>query len=284
MATSRKPIDDTSITWAELQERIKSHYPSMSKRLQQVAAYILDNPKMVAFETIAVLSEKIQVPPSTLIRLASALGFSGFNELKNIVKDDFLEQTTDYSNRIRLLRDEHSWHSGELLSRFTKANRNALLHLEESTSEDDLNRAAEMMHKAKHIFLLGNGRAHTVATYLHYALNHVDKKVFLISGAGGMYREQISNVDRGDLLIAISYTPYSSNTCQLAAEVATRGVSVLAITDSPVSPLATTSQLSFVVHEARVDAFRSLSASLLIAQVLAIALADYETAGGPGKT
>ncbi|MGL6161085.1 MurR/RpiR family transcriptional regulator [Microbulbifer sp.] len=274
MTTEQESPDTEGVKWLELQERIKSSYPSMSRRLQEVAAYILENPKMVAFETIAVLAEQMRVPPSTLIRFASALGFSGFNELKNIVKEDLLDHTADYSNRIQLMRDQHSWHSDELLPRFAKANRDSLRQLEETVQEEDIRQAVEMMNRARHIFLLGNGRAHTVTTYLNYALNHIHKKVFMIDGAGGMFREQMSNVERGDLLLAVSYSPYSSNTCELAAEAANRGVSVLSITDSPVSPLANTSQLSFVVHEARVDAFRSLSASLLLAQVLAIALAD----------
>jgi DNA-binding MurR/RpiR family transcriptional regulator len=275
MTTQELQLDDKATNWAQLQELIKLHYSSMSKRLQQVAAYTLENPKEVSFETIAVIAEKMDVPPSTLIRFASALNFSGFNELKNIIKEDMLEHTTNYSNRIRLMRNQDNWHSDQILPRFSKANRDSLRHLEETTSDEDIHRAVEMMKQAKHIFLLGNGRAHTVATYLHYTLNHIDKKVFLISGNGGMFQEQMSNVERGDLLFAISYSPYSSNTCDLAAQAANRGVSVLSITDSPISPLANTSQLSFVVHEARVDAFRSLSSSLLLAQVLVIALADY---------
>lgn len=271
-------LDHKVINWGQLQELIKTRYPDMSKRLQQVAAFTLENPNTVAFETIAVIAEQIQVPPSTLIRFAAALDFSGFNELKNVIKEDMLDNTASYSNRIRLMREKHDWHSGELMARFAKANRDALRHLADTTPEADIRRAVELMAKARHIFLLGNGRAYTVAAYLHYALNHIDKKVFLISGTGGKFREEMSNVERGDLLLAISYSPYSSNTCELAAGAANRGVSVLSITDSPVSPLATTSQLAFVVHEARVDAFRSLSSSLLLAQVLAIALADHGNA------
>jgi len=270
-------LDPENSTWAEAQEVIKQRYPSLSKRLQQVAAYILEHPQVVAFETIAVIAEDIKVPPSTLIRFASAIGLSGFNDLKSIVKEDFLEHTVNYSNRIQLMRSQNDWHSDDMLTRFARANREALRHLEETTSKEDINKAVDMLNKARHIFILGNGRAHTVATYLHYTLNHIDKKVFLINGTGNMFREQMSNVERGDLLFAISYTPYSSNTCELSAQAANRGVTVLSITDSPVSPLATTSQLAFVIHEARVDAFRSLSGSLLIAQILAISLADYQS-------
>lgn len=273
---SKTELIEKNVTWSQLEKLIKIRYPKMSKRLKQVAEFILENPNLVAFETIAVLSEEMNLAPSTLIRFASALDLNGFNELKQIIKEDKLEHTSNYSNRLLLMRDsQKKWKSDELLTRFSKANRDSLRSLEETASRQDIDRAIQMMNDAKHIFLLGNGRAHTVATYMSYALNHIDKKVFLISGSGGMFSEQMSNVERGDLLVAISYSPYSSNTCELAAQAANRGVSVISITDSPISPLANTSQLSFVVHEARVDAFRSLSASLLLGQVLAIGLADY---------
>lgn len=50
---------------------------------------------------------------------------------------------------------------------------------------------------------------------------------------------------------------------------------LFSIPDSPISHLANTNQKSFVVEEVRVDAFRSLSASLLNSQVLAIGLANH---------
>ena len=172
--------EDKGLNWSELQDRIKSRYPQMSKRLKQVAKFVLENPNVVAFETIAVISERIQVPPSTLIRFSAALELKGFNEIKQIIKEDKLEHTSNYSSRIQLMRGQQDWQSDELLPRFAKANRDALRHLEDSVNRDDIQHAIDLMRRAKHIFLLGNGRAHTIATYLHYALNHIDKKVFLI--------------------------------------------------------------------------------------------------------
>jgi len=281
MPTKQAALESETANWTELQAIIKSRYPSMSKRLQQVAAYVLENPNAVMFETIAVLAERMEVPPSTLIRFASALDFSGFNELKSIIKEDVATKTSNYSSRIRLMGDQKHWQGNELLHRFSKTNREALHHLDESISESAIRKSVAMMANSRHIFLLGNGRAHTVASYLHYALNHIDKKVFLISGTGGMFREQMSNLESGDLLLAVSYRPYSTNTTELSAEAADKGAQVLSITDSPVSPLATTSELSLVVQEASIDSFRSLTASLVLAQVLVVSLAHRESGLSP---
>ncbi len=66
-----------------LQDDIRSRYDSLSKRLKQVAQYILDNSNSVAFDTVASIAQHADVPPSTLIRFANAFGFSGFNEMKS---------------------------------------------------------------------------------------------------------------------------------------------------------------------------------------------------------
>ncbi len=72
--------------WSDIQDLVKSHYPKMSKRLQQVAVFVLENPRTVAFETIATISEQMSVPPSTLIRFASALGLMDLMNLKTLSK------------------------------------------------------------------------------------------------------------------------------------------------------------------------------------------------------
>ncbi len=70
----------------ELQDQIRSRYDELSKRLQEVAGYIIENPNSVAFDTVAIIAEKADVPPSTLIRFANAFGFTGFNDMKQIFR------------------------------------------------------------------------------------------------------------------------------------------------------------------------------------------------------
>ena len=69
-----------------LQDEIRRRYDTLSKRLKQVARYILDNSNSVAFDTVASIAQQADVPPSTLIRFANAFGFSGFNEMKQMFK------------------------------------------------------------------------------------------------------------------------------------------------------------------------------------------------------
>lgn len=79
----------TATSLNELQQQIRDRYDSLSKRLQQVSRYVLDNTNSVAFDTVAVIAERAGVPPSTLIRFANAFDFTGFNEMKQLFRMNF---------------------------------------------------------------------------------------------------------------------------------------------------------------------------------------------------
>lgn len=262
-----------------LQDEIRRRYDTLSKRLKQVARYILDNSNSVAFDTVASIAQQADVPPSTLIRFANAFGFSGFNEMKQMFKQHLMEETANYTERARLFRQTTTDDATppetptEILNMFTMVNTQALQQLAMQTSGDDLQRAVALLAEAENIYVIGLRRSFSVASYLTYALRHLDRKAFLIDGLGGMFTEQLSLVGPKDVVVAVSFSPYAREVVELVELGAQRKVRQIAITDSQVSPLAAFSDVCFVVREAQVDGFRSQVASLCLAQTLAVSLA-----------
>ena len=262
-----------------LQDEIRRRYDTLSKRLKQVARYILDNSNSVAFDTVASIAQQADVPPSTLIRFANAFGFSGFNEMKQMFKQHLMEETANYTERARLFRQTTTDDATppetptEILNMFTMVNTQALQQLAMQTSGDDLQRAVALLAEAENIYVIGLRRSFSVAFYLTYALRHLDRKAFLIDGLGGMFTEQLSLVGPKDVVVAVSFSPYAREVVELVELGAQRKARQIAITDSQVSPLAAFSDVCFVVREAQVDGFRSQVASLCLAQTLAVSLA-----------
>ncbi|PSW21717.1 MurR/RpiR family transcriptional regulator [Photobacterium sanctipauli] len=262
----------------ELQDQIRTRYGDLSKRLQQVARYVLDNTNSVAFDTVAVIANQADVPPSTLIRFANAFGFSGFNDMKQLFRRNLVEETTSYTERAKLFKElETEQNSPEkpamILQEFARANTQAMNHLASQTPEDKLEEAVEILSKADNIYLIGLRRSFSVASYLTYALRHLERRAFLIDGLGGMFKEQLSMIGPNDAVLSISFSPYAQETVTLSEVASQAGAKQIVITDSQISPLASFSDVCFVVKEAQVDAFRSQSASLCLAQTLAVSLA-----------
>lgn len=269
---------DAANSLTELQEQIREKYDDLSKRLQQVAGYVLDNMNSVAFDTVAVIAQHAEVPPSTLIRFANAFGFSGFNEMKQLFRQNLLEETANYTDRIRLLKELDDDITPpeqpiDILQAFSRANAQAMQQLAAQTEPKKLDLAVDILSHAENIYLIGLGRSFSVASYLTYALRHLNRRAFLIDGLGGMFKEQISMIGSNDAVIAVSFSPYAKETLMLSEVASQLGTKQIIITDSQISPLASFSDVCFVVKEAQVDAFRSQAASLCLAQTLAVSLA-----------
>ncbi len=61
---------DAPGTAEALRAAIFERHDRLSKRLQQIARYVLDEPNELALDTLAVIAERIGVQPSAIVRFA----------------------------------------------------------------------------------------------------------------------------------------------------------------------------------------------------------------------
>jgi len=268
-------------TLDQLTALISKEYPTLSKRLKQVAQYLLDNPSSAALGTVAIIAKEAEVQPSTLIRFANALGFSGFSEMQNLFRQKLLIDSPSYTERVRRTTNLSSKGKGKgkskphtLFREFSHANSIAIEELSKSVSKQDFDKAVKLLVNAPIIHIVGVRRAFSIASYLAYALRHCDKKAFLIDSIGSMHKEQCSNFSEGEVLLAVSYHPYAQETRETVEAATKKGMQVILITDSQLSPLAPSSTVCFHVAESEVFSIRSLCSSMCLAQALTIGLAS----------
>ncbi|WKD27920.1 MurR/RpiR family transcriptional regulator [Halomonas sp. KG2] len=261
-------------SYRELETLITAEYATLSKRLQQTARFMLDHPQEVALATVAKIAEQADVTPSTLIRLANSLGFKGFSEMQQLFRSRLVDELPNYTERIRAVRSAtgETPDSTQLLWEFADANRAVLEQLPSRIDPESLEKALDIFEKAHAIHVMGARRSFMVASYMTYALAHVDKPALLVSGLGGMYGEQLRAMSQHDALLTISFSPYAEESQKACEDAHQRGLPIVVITDSSLSPLARFADVTFVVNEAEVKSFRGLTASLCLTQALAIAL------------
>ena len=159
------------------------------------------------------------------------------------------------------------------MQEFVSSNIIALEHMQETMDPALLERAVDLLEEASTVHLVGLRRSFPVAAYLAYALRHVEKPVHLVDGLAGMLVEQSSMITAGDLLFAISFRPYANETATIVKQAKAAGATVIAISDSKVSPIAGGADISFDIKDPEVRQFRSLTASLCLAQTLVISYA-----------
>ncbi len=275
MAESNTP----PATAEELRAAILVRYESLSKRLQQIARYVLDEPNAVALETLAVLAERTGVQPSAIVRFAKSFGFDGATQMQRLFRDGLLSGTAPlgYGERVREFTQNVEGKAvgdpGQVLGEFVEGNILALQNLGKIVGRDDLAHAVRLISQADTVYVAGFRRSFPVAAYLAYSLLQVDKKTVFIDSLGGMSLQQVHAIAANDLLIAVSYHPYAGETVHVVDAAVERGCKVLSISDSLVSPVSKPATLVLQVREAEIRKFRSLSASMCLAQALVISYA-----------
>lgn len=261
----------------EFRALLLERYDRLSKRLQQIGRYVLDEPGDIALETLAVISDRCGVQPSAIVRFAQSFGFSGATQMQRLFRDGLLSgnAAVGYSDRVRRFNDELERSDGGsgLLAEFVEGNVLALRNLEQTIGEKEIQEAVKLIASADTVHVAGFRRAFPISSYLAYSLQQVGKKVLFIDGVAGLAKQQVSTMTGDDLLIAVSYQPYAEETVQLVDIAAGRGAKILAISDSHVSPIAKPATLAMQVRESEVRSFRSLASSVCLAQVLVIGFA-----------
>ena len=264
----------------EFRAVLLERYEGLSKRLQQIARYVLDEPNDVALETLAVIARRCGVQPSAIVRFAQSFGFSGATQMQRLFRDGLLSNNAalGYSERVRRFKEAVSkTKAGDgLLGEFVEGNVLALQHLAQSVSEDEMRVAVQMIVESDMVHIAGFRRAFPVSSYLAYSLQQLGKPVTFIDGVAGLARPQANTIREGELLIAVSYHPYAPETVEVVDIAASRGAKVLSISDSRVSPIAKQAAHVLQVRESEVRSFRSLATSMCLAQALVIGFAFEE--------
>ncbi len=268
--------DDAPRTFADLQKALLEPKRKLPKRLAQIAAFATANPDDIAFGTAASIAKSAEVQPSALVRFAHALGFGGFSDMQAVFRERLRDRIPSYEERLLALRNRADpvTKTGVLFDGFAAAAEQSIVMLRERLRPEALDEAISLLAAADTIYLIGQRRSYPVTSYLSYALGKLGVRNVLVGSAQGNDPETLSFARPTDAAIAVSFTPYASATIDYARSVVDRGTKLVAITDSPFSPLLPSAGIWFEVAEQSFEGFRPMSATLALSMTLAVGIAE----------
>jgi DNA-binding MurR/RpiR family transcriptional regulator len=269
-------------TFAALKTLIGARAPDLPRRLTQVAAYALDNPDEIAFGTAASVATNAGVQPSTLVRFSQALGYQGFSDLQDVFRSRLRDRVPSYDERLTQLK-QHGLSvskAGLLLDGFAEAASRSLAEFRSKADPAAIEAAIDLLAGAETIYLVGLRRSFPITVYMAYAMGKLGVRNILIDGVAGLAAEQSSFISPRDTLLAISFTPYASETVTLANAAKARGAKVVSITDSVFSPIAPIADVYLEIVEANFEGFRSMAATMSLAMTLTVAIAGQRSERG----
>ncbi len=271
--------DPTSVprNYEGIVNRITEEYAGLSAGFQQIARFFTQNPNVVALESINAVAAQCGTHPSSLVRFAQNFGYSGFKEMQAVFQTRLATAAPGFRERISALE-------GELKRNVEQTNRGylrdlvvrdiaALQDLLEGIGEEALAEAAELLCDAEVIYVAGQLRSEPIAQLMRYLMTMLKRPVILLDPAGGLAPEMAVTMRPGDVLVAIAFRHYAKEVVAIAEGAAAAATPVIAITDSPLSPLAKDARVLFTVPEDEYTFSRSLAAPMCLVQCIAVATA-----------
>lgn len=264
-----------------LRNLIMARWQSLPRRLTQVASYALDNPDEVAFGTAASIAAHAKVQPSTLVRFSQALGYQGFSDLQTVFRSRLRERVLNYDERLAQLK-EHGLAGSRpslVLDGFLEAAERSVTELRGKLDPAEMERAVDVLASAETIYLIGLRRSFPITAYVAYAMGKLGIRHILVDGMAGLAAEQTSFVTERDVVLAVSFTPYASETVALTNSARARGARIVSLTDSNFSPIAPIAEVWFELAETHFEGFRSMAATMALAMALTVAVAGRRGEG-----
>jgi len=277
-ANDERPLASPPINAERLLQLITDEYDTLPRQLKRIASYMSQQSERIMVDRISDIARECEVHPSAIVRFSQRFGFSGFSEMQALFRAAYTHKASpvhNYQQRIRSMIANQSQQAsdGDLARECIDATRSGIERLGRELDDVAFEKAVDLIVNADNIYVVGVRRSFAVADYLVYNLQHTHKRIHLVSGLGGSYREQMRSVRSGDLVIAISFTPYAKETQHCLRYARQQQASTLILTDSHLSPLAKNANSLLLVNEGSALAFRSLSATLCLCQALFVAVA-----------
>jgi len=213
---------------------LKDQNARFAPQMRAAAKYLLDHPADFGLDSIRETARKANVSTYTFVNMAKHLGFTSFEELRAPFRAALVANAAGPADPSWLdeLRDR-----GAAGMAFADAAHNALSVVQRTLEEqvlDDLAAAADLLVKARTVYLTGMRASYAMAYYLHYVGRMALPGMELIPRNMGNAIDDLNDAGPGDVLVAITVTPYSRETIEACRFAEAKGLKLILISDSAV--------------------------------------------------
>ncbi len=255
-----------------VQDDIRQRFAELSPALQQVARFVLEHPNDVVTASMRSVGTRAGSPPATLVRFAQWLGFDGWPQLKQAFAQDMgLGSDEAYGQRAKALVGRAGDH--DLVGETFEVHRRNLESTERRLG-DALQQACALLEKARSVHVAGFRASYPVAFSFVYVYRLLRASVHLLDGQGGTLEMQCRAMERGDALLVVAFAPYSREALAVTQAARDAGCRIVALTDSPASPLALLADATLLFSLHSPSFFPSITSAVALSEALVELLAS----------
>ncbi len=252
--------------WADIERRM----PEFSKGQRSIASYILSHYDKAVYMTASKLGAAAHVSESTVVRFAFEMGFDGYPELQDALKEMIKSKLTAVQ-RIHVADEQLG--GTDILSKVMNADIDKIRRTMEETSRADFEGAVDSIVAAKTIYIIGARSALVLARFMNLYFNIIFENVKLIDTTSSTEMfEQIMRIGKGDVIIGLSFPRYSKRSAKALSFASKNGAKVISITDSRSSPIAEMADYFLQARSDMASFVDSLVAPLSLINALTVAV------------
>ncbi|HKM32986.1 MAG TPA: MurR/RpiR family transcriptional regulator [Oscillospiraceae bacterium] len=253
---------------------ISENIPVFSKGQRLIANYILNHYDKASFMTASKLGTIVGVSESTVVRFATELGFDGYPSFQRSLQELVRNRLTTIQ-RMEVSSDHIG--TGDILEKVLSHDIELIKGTIEIISRQTFHDAVKAIANAEKIYIIGSRSASSLANFLAYYLNLIfsDVKLVQATSSSEMF-EQIMRISDKDIMIGLSFPRYSSSTVKAFRYASDCNASVLAITDSLASPLASLATHVLLAKSDMASFVDSFVAPLSLLNALIVALGMHK--------
>ncbi|MFN3937281.1 MAG: MurR/RpiR family transcriptional regulator [Gemmobacter sp.] len=233
MAASDKTVPSDGIE--ALADRLGVVARTSPPRVASLAGWLADRPEELAFHSVRSLAALAGSDPNTVVRLARALGFQGFDACRSAAQAALRRQPPDYGARSAALVGRSDTELLDELRAAARANVEAVFSPGHGAA---LVRVVPALLAARRIHCIGVRSCYALAQYFTYVGSIALPNIAPTPAHPGLILDSLSDCGSEDVVIVITFAHYSAEVLRAASVAVDQGARLLAITDSLASPAA----------------------------------------------
>ena len=252
--------------------------PNLTPELKKSATYVLENPNEIGVSSIREIALKAKVKPNSLVRMARKIGFDGYEDFRQPFRDQIRRGEFEYRDQAKWLQSLGS--GGRSDSIYAEGAAATITNIEKLYSVNksiDLKAAADEIVNARKTYVLGVGLVNAVANNFAYLANMAIDNVVSIPQEGSVPVDGLVRADNQDVLLAMTFRPYRREVVEAVQTARAQGVTIIAISDSPVTPIFEGANYRFLVSvDTPLMFISTVALSALLESLMAFVISDLD--------
>ncbi len=236
---------------------------SLTPTDRRIAEAVLAEPTLLAFGTVSDLADHVGTSRPSIVRFATKLGFEGYTQLQQDVRSDLSHQLSRPSERIRS--------DGEKIVPARVAINDAIASVFDAIEGDRLAELIEPIVRAEKVWILSGETSQAGANALHSGLSMVRPGVRSLEEYS--FGSDLSDAGPRDAAVVFDFYRYRRPVATATRVLADAGTTIVAITDSPLSPLVELADTWCQIEVPAIGPFDSSVSVVAMCELLVAAVA-----------